>query len=348
MNTTGAKRRTGFVASCMDTVTNTISKAVGLDKKKMFSVSSRQMVVSRRRTALAVYILFGNLRGRESRVRSVTPEDVAAVDDFIGKARRGAASFGFASTAQLHEFRDALLSVRRAVSAARLSEAESGRLAAKLVGPVVEKLAFLHPDFRQQLFDLATIHVDIVNTQRANGLTFYDGTGKQIDRPPRLNKRLTFLATNVRLVEKDGTIKEFTDFLVLAFAGNPETFVLKDNLKASIAVSNENKAPSVVSESNYQHANAAGRLADAREVLYTINGKDYRASPSDFFTSQAAIHEVTMSVKGRFGGSTRVYASDDPGDWLHSMRTHVPADASSAQLRVVLSLRKEALISLIR
>lgn len=348
MSSGGKQRRSRFLVRSLDAITNTISDAVGLNKKKMFSVSTRQRVVARRRTALAIYILFGNLRGRESRVRSVTAEDVAAVNDFIRKAGRGPVAFGFSSAEQLHEFRDALLSVRRAVSASRLGEAESGRLAAKLVGPVVEKFAFLHPAFRQQLLELASIHVDIVNKQRANGLTFYDGTGKEIGRPPRLNKRLIFLATNVRLVQKDGSIKEFTDFLMLAFPGDPATFVLKDYLKASIGVSNENKAPSVVSESNYQHANSAGRLADAREVLYMIDGKEYRARPSDFFTSQAAIQEVTMSVKGRFGGSTRMYASNTPEDWLHSMRTHVPADARSAQLRVVLSLRKEALLQLVR
>lgn len=347
MSKAGAKRRTRFVSSCMDAATNAISKAVGLDKRAMFSMGSKKLAVSRRRTVLAVFILFGNLRGRSSRVRSVTPEDVAAVNAFIGKAKRGPDSFGFASVEDLHTFRDALLAVRRAVSAARLSEAESGRLAARLVGPVVEKLAFLHPAFRQQLSDLAAIHVDIINKQLANGNKFHDGTGKEIQGVPRLNKRLTFLATNVRLINKEGT-KEFTDFLVLAFAGDPKNFVLKDNLTQSIAVSNENKAPSVVSESNYQHANAAARLAEATEILYMIGNKEYRAKPSNFITSQAAVHEVTLSLKGRFGGSTRVYASDDPGDWLHSLRTHVPADESSAQLRVVLSLRKEALIRLIR
>lgn len=347
MSNPGAKRRSGFVSSCMDAATRAISKAVGLDKKTMFSVRSRSLAISRRRTVLAVFILFGNLRGKESKVRRVTADDVAAVDAFIGKARRGAKSFGFASTKELNEFRDALLAVRRAVSAARLSDAESGRLASRLVGPVVEKLAYLHPEFREQLAELADIHVGIVNKQVANGLGFFDGTGKPIDDPPRLSRQLTFLATNVRLVHK-GKTKEFTDFLVLAFAGNPANFVLKDNLRQSIAVSNENKAPSVVSESNYQHANAAKRLAKASEILYVIDGKEYRARPSDFFTSQAAIHEVTLSLKGRFGGSTRVYTSDDPGDWLHSMRTHVPKGERSAQLRMVLSLRKEALIRLIR
>jgi hypothetical protein len=343
----GAKRRSGFFTSCMDAATRSISKAVGLDKKTMFTITARSLAASRRRTVLAVFILFGNLRGRESRVRSVTAEDVSAVNAFIGQARRGPAAFGFASTKELHAFRDALLAVRRAVSAARLSDAESGRLASRLVGPVVEKLAYLHPEFRKQLAELADIYVGVVNKQVGRGVRFYDGTGKRIDDPPRLSRGRTFLATNVRLVHK-GKTKEFTDFLVLAFAGNPADFTQKDGPRLSIAVSNENKAPSVVSESNYQHANAATRLGQASAILYTIDGKEYRAEPANFFTSQSAISEVTLSLKGRFGGSTRMYANDDPADWLHSMRTHIPKGDRSAQLRMVLSLRREALTKLIR
>lgn len=348
MSKAGAKRRKKLVSSCMDGATSAISKIVGLDKKSMFKTRTRELAATRRRTVLAVFILFGNLRGRESRVRRVTPEDVAAVNAFMGKAKRGAAAFGFASAKDLEAFRDALLAVRRAVSAARLTSAESGRLATRLVGPVVEKLAFLHPAFREQLSELGDMHVDIVNAQRAKGSQFRNGAGKEIEDVPRFNKRLTFLATNVWLINKSGNREEFTDFLVLAFAGNPANFVLKDNLRQSIAVSNENKAPSVVSESNYQHANAAKRLAKARQIGYTIGDKEYRAAPADFITSQAAIHEVTMSIKGRLGGTTRVYTSDDPGDWLHSLRTHVPKDLRSAQLRMVLSLRQEALVKLIR
>ena len=347
MSKAGAKRRGGFLTSCMDAATRSISKAVGLDKKTMFTMSASRLAISRRRTVLAVFILFGNLRGRESKVRRVTAEDVSAVNAFIAKAQRGPASFGFASTKELHAFRDALLAVRRAVSAARLSDAESGQLASRLVGPVVEKFAYLHPAFRRQLVELADIYVDIVNKQRGKGVRFYDGTGAQIADPPRLSRSRTFLATNVRLVH-DGKTKEFTDFLVLAFAGEPANFVRKDGPQISIAVSNENKAPSVVSESNYQHANAAGRLGKATAILYVIDGKEYRAEPANFFTSQSAINEVTLSLKGRFGGTTRVYANEDPGDWLHSMRTHIPRDERSAQLRMVLSLRREALVGLIR
>ena len=81
---------------------------------------------------------------------------------------------------------------------------------------------------------------------------------------------------------------------------------------------------------------------------FVIDGKEYRAEPANFFTSQSAFHEVTLSLKGRFGGTTRVYANDDPEDWLHSMRTHIPKGDRSAQLRMVLSVRREALLGLIR
>ncbi|TNJ32909.1 hypothetical protein [Arenimonas terrae] len=310
-------------------------------------MSARSLAINRRRTVLAVFILFGNLRGRESRVRRVTAEDVSAVNAFIAKAQRGPASFGFASKKELYAFRDALLAVRRAVSAARLSDAENGRLASTLVGPVVEKFAYLHPAFRRQLVELADLYVDVVNKQLGKGVKFYDGTGTEISKPPRLSRSRTYLATNVRLVH-EGKVKEFTDFLVLAFAGEPANFVKKDGPQISIAVSNENKAPSVVSESNYQHANAAARLGKATAILYVIDGKEYRAEPANFFTSQSAFHEVTLSLKGRFGGTTRVYANDDPEDWLHSMRTHIPKGDRSAQLRMVLSVRREALLGLIR
>lgn len=324
-----------------------VEDLLGLDRKRMGRVATRALPVAWRRTAFAVYVLFGNLRGRESRRRSVTSADVAAVDDFLAGIHDAARKFGFQDDLQLRKFRDELLDLRRAIAGSGLDDAARGRMAAVLGGPAVEKLAFVHPEFRGLLQDLANVHVDLVNRQIAAGDTLYDGTGAVIARPPLLSARHTYLASAVRLITDQGP-KDFTDAMMVSFATVDGRLVLGDNVRMSIAVHSESKAPGVVGEANYQHADAMSRLAEARALVFVVKGRELRVRPQDIIFSPLAVQEVTVTVRGRFGGSPRVATPRAADDWAHSLRYHVPADDGSAQLRVVLSLRREALQKLLR
>lgn len=324
-----------------------IEDILGLDRARIFRPPRGQQTNAMRRTTLAIYVLFGSYAGPGGRRGpQTTLPDEAAVNAFMQRAG-GPSFFGMANKAELLRMRDMLLAVRRAYNASA-SDAERGMVATRMIGPLLEKFVFFHKGFQASLTDLARSHVVTFNAIRGAGGAIVDVYGRpwQGQAPP-LNENLIFTATNVRLLTPAGE-KAFTDLLKVSFPGSPGKFVLADNLTQSISAFNETKAPSVVGESNYQHAEGIPRLAEAQMMIYEINGRTIRTDPSALMFAPAAINQVTTSLRGRFGGAAAPARTPAPDDWIHRIGYFVPEDGSSAQLRIIISVRQEALLDLLR